>query len=296
MKRTLQFFLEKYYEIQDQILVCYRPTEDNSWSDRCLYLSENYDDNKPYNHRSILKNEIVIEFDDKNKESNLQNALEVAKRLRADGFKIAMWFSGNKSTHLHTFVDMGQCSNPRLMKNIFIRHYSEGLPVPDLQLCADNHLIRAECGVHERTGEKKEFIEMDKEYPKLKKISSALWDRYTNAMQTVTQRRISTDLNSLESLRGFQFILTTDEFRKSDDGRERALFMLIHVLKKKYENRQADLIKYLQDWYRYSSGRKMTDRDIELKVKSHWNRSYTPGRTYLNELLESLGRSDLIDK
>lgn len=280
--------------MQESILLCYRPKSDSSWSDRCLYLSEEYDANKPYNHRSILKNEVVIEFDDKDKDENRKNAFEVAKQLRHDGYAVSCWSSGNKSTHVHTFIDVAEAKSIPLLKNCFIRHYARGLPLPDLRLCADAHLIRAEYGVHEKTGERKTIINQDVDYPKVKKVRQDVWDRYTTERKIIMQRRISTDLNDISTLPGFQFILTTDEFRKADDARERALFMLIHVLKPKYKDDKQKFIQYLQDWYSYSSGKQLSPRDIENKVNYHWNRTYRIGQRYLNELLEVCGRADLI--
>jgi len=291
--KTLQYYLDKYYEMQDSILVCYRPKTDSSWSDRCLYLSDSYDANKEYNHRSILKNEVVIEFDDKDKDQNKKNALEVAHRLRSNGFMVSIWSSGNKSTHVHTFIEIGEAKSVPLLKNCFIRQYTKDLPLPDLQLCADNHLIRAEFGVNEKTGEKKTLINQDTSYPVIKRVPEAVWDRYTHEKKIIAQRRISMDLNDISTLPGFQFILTTDEFRKADDARERALFMLIHILKKKYLNDKPKFLQYLQDWYSYSGGRQLTPRDIENKLNYHWTKQYNIGQRYLNELLESIGRSDL---
>lgn len=294
MKKLLHYYLHKYYDLQQEILLCYRPTETSTWSDRCLYLSREYNAEKKYNHRSILKNEVVIEFDDKDTQKNLDNAREAAKRLRADGFVTAMFSSGNKSTHVHTFIDVAQASNIRLLKSVLIRHYTKGLPTPDLQLCADNHLIRAEYGIHEKTGKEKSPVYIDGGYPVIKKIPSVVWECYGKEMSSIVQQRMTKDLHSVEGTKGFQFILSTDEFRKSDDARERALFMLIHTLKPKYAQNKLGLVLFLQQWYRYSGGIKLSPKDIESKVNYHWNRHYIISARYLNELLQSIGREDLI--
>jgi hypothetical protein len=112
-------------------------------------------------------------------------------------------------------------------------------------------------------------------------------------MGRLVQRRVTTDVNTLTEHPGLKYILTAHQFREAEDGRERALFMLIHLLKPKHTDK-AELTKYLQEWYRYSGGTKLLDRDIERKVSYHWNRDYNITERFLDELLESIGREDLI--
>ena len=70
MSKNLTWWLRRYYPMQDNILLCYRPTLKSYWGDRCNYLSEDYIQSKAYNHRSILDNEVVIEFDEKDVKLN----------------------------------------------------------------------------------------------------------------------------------------------------------------------------------------------------------------------------------
>lgn len=295
-RRTLTTYLNGYYNIQDQIVLVSRLSPATNWSDRCLFLDEQYDCRKHYNHRSILRNEVVIEFDDSSTEKNREYADVVRKRLKADGFVVAQWYSGGKSTHLHTFIDPKECGRVPLLKNVFIRHYCKDLPLPDLRLCADNHLIRTEYGLHERADKYKKLIRVDSEYPRIKQISPNIWERYVYETRRVVRRRVSTDVNKVADLPGFKYVVTSHEFKEADDGRERALFMLIHTLKSEYKGRKGEFLRYLIDWYKYSGGHKLTDRDIINKLNYHWKRDYTISERYLNELLESIGKADMVDK
>jgi len=293
-QRTLTTFLNRYYKFQDSIVLVYRPKGTINWSDRCLFLDDSYDGRKQYNHRSILQNEVVIEFDDDDMITNKKYADIVARRLQADGFHTAKWWSGNKSTHLHFFINPMKAHNIPLLKNTIMRHYGKGLPLPDLRLCANNHLIRAEYGIHEGTGKKKKLISISGKYPKVNKISKVIWDKYIIAARTVMRRRVSTDVNKISELPGFKYILTSHEFKEAEDGRERALFLLIHTLKGQYEGRKAEFARYLIDWYKYSGGFKLTSQQIENKLNYHWKKNYTLGETFLNELLESIGCKEKI--
>ncbi len=281
-------YLNKYYRMQDKIIVCYRPTLKNSWADRCLYLSEDFDQLKTYNHRSILKNEVIFEWDEEDRTANRKNCDVVASRLKKEGYQVAKWESGNKSTHLHTFIDTAGASSVALLKKCFIRYFSEGLPLPDLRLCSENHLIRAEYGIHEKTGRHKTLISKSGLYPKVKKVKKPVWDMYVEKMHINMKRKHSTEFKDLTDHPIIKLFLNNDKIRALGDGRERILFCLIHVLKPKYKDRKEEFIKFLQEWYRYSSGRKLNDMSIASKVHYHWKKSYTITIDYVHDLAEEL--------
>ena len=291
---SLTNYLMKYLPIQENILLVSRPNIDSSWSDRAIYLEEDYSPHKHYNHRSILLNEVVIEFDEDEIKRNRLLADIVSKRLSSYGFRWTKWYSGNRSTHIHTFIDYGNVTNLRMLKRCFIRFFSNDLGVlPDLQMASNNHLIRAEYGIHEKTGNKKTLISSSGDFPKLVRPPDEVWSLYYTEQKRISSAKLTRDLTDLEAHSGFKYILNSDKFRASDDGRERALFILIHVLKPKYKDKKDELTKFLQEWYRYTSGTKLSEKQIENKVNYHWNRNYNIGTTYINELLESIGRSDL---
>lgn len=292
---TLTTYLTKYYKMQDKILLVHRTSLQDNWRDRCFYLGDKYNSSTPYNHRSVLNNEIIIEYDKDDPSENKRLIKEVSKRLDEDKMKYSLWSSGNKSIHLHIFVNINEAQNLPLLKKSFIRYYCDGLDIPDLQVCANNHLIRAEYGVHEKTGNKKLPLYRSKEYPFINDIPNLVWNLYSNERRDSIIRKINKSDADITSLKGFKYVVTAHEFRESEDGRERALFMLIHILKPQYKDDKEGLIKFLQDWYRYSSGYKITDKQIAGKVHYHWSRNYHIGVKYLNELLESINRSDLIE-
>jgi hypothetical protein len=294
--KSLTTYLTRYYKYQDKILLVHRPTETSSWRDRCFYLDEKYISNTPYNHRSILTQEVIIEYDFEDKEENKRLAREVARRLIKDDISYALWYSGNRSYHLHCFISINNATNLPLLKKTFIRHYTKDLPTPDLQLCAGNHLIRAEYGIHEKTKLKKTLLMKDSRYPFINKLNQEIWDKYIEEVRESINRRIIYNARDITSLVGFKYIVTSHEFRESEDGRERAMFMLIHVLKDKYKDRMSEFITFIQEWYRYSGGYKLSSKQIESKIRYHWNRHYTVTENYLNDLLRSIGKEELVSK
>lgn len=295
-KQSLTTYLQKYYEYQEDILLVYRPESKSSWRDRCKYLSKEYEPLKPYNHRSVLDNEVIFEYDLDDKQKNRELVDEISKRLTKDNIKWSKWKSGNKSVHLHCLFNIKDLASNPTFKRAVLRYYSKGLPLPDMRLAGENHLIRAEFGVHEKTGNHKELISKSPSYPEVSVVPEVIWSNYTEDLKR--NMRVSIGVRSnhdLTKLKGFKFLLNPVDFRVVEDGRERVLFMLIHVLKDGYKERD-ELAKFLVDWYKYSGGFKLSEQDIVGKVKYHWNRSYVLTERFLNELLEELGLEKFIRK
>jgi len=295
-KQSLTTYLQKYYEYQNNILLVYRPETKSSWRDRCKYLGEGYDSLKAYNHRSVLDCEVIFEYDTDNPSENRRLVDEIAKKLSKDNIKWSKWGSGNKSTHLHCLFKVKDISSFPTFKRMILRYYSSGLPLPDMRLAGENHLIRAEFGIHEATGNHKSLISFSPGYPEQSRVPEHLWAKYTEDLKN--NMRISIGVrsnNTLTKLKGFKFLLNPEDFRVVEDGRERVLFMLIHVLKEGYKEKE-DLVKFLWDWYKYSGGFKLSESDVRRKVVYHWNRTYFLTERFLNELLEELGLEKFIRK
>jgi len=58
-------------------------------------------------HRSILKNEIIIESDYPTYEENYEAAKVIGRIVEKKGFQPLYYYSGNKSIHVHVFFDWG---------------------------------------------------------------------------------------------------------------------------------------------------------------------------------------------
>ncbi len=280
-------------------MLVYRPTKKDTWSDRCLFLSDEYIPTKEYNHRSILKNEIVIEYDYDEPNKNDRLTKKVETRLKEDNIQYSKWSSGNKSKHLHFFVDIGSVKNLPLLKKTIMRHYTEGIAVPDMRLATDNHLIRAENGVHEKTGRKKKMSYATPDYPSVNRITEDIWDRYTHNQKISISVRTNNYVSNLENHKAFQFILQSEKFRMAEDGKERAIFMMIHVLKNTmFKDNKEGMVKFLQEWYHYASNGpgNLSDQQIRHKVNWHWKKQYKVGINYLRELLESIGMEEILNE
>lgn len=308
---SLTKYLLRYLNFQDDILLVSRPTLKDSWQ-RAIFLGEGYDSKTVYNHRSILHNEIVFEYDYEEKDLNEYCVNLIIQQLKKDKIEYAKWNSGNKSTHLHILIDTKNANNLNILKQTVLRHYgtfflknkrvylsNKGLTeykrlLPDMRL-ASNGLIRAEYGNHEKTGRHKHLQHKTKNYFSQSQLPPAVWDSYLYNVKKHIERKLSYGTGALFDTPQIKYILSTD-FRDAEDGRERALFILIHVLKPLYVERKKELIKYLQDWYRYSGGTKVSGWAIDRKVHYHWKKDYTITQSYIDNFLYELGVDDRFKK
>lgn len=286
-KKGLTSYLNYYNELQEDILLVYHPSENSYWNDRVLYLGENYSNHKRYNHRTVLKCEVVFEYDIKDKNTlNEGYANIIYQRLINDGLKPSMWFSGGKSFHIHVLLDIVEYENLYRLKQEFMKYYTKGLPSPDLQVCADNHLIRAEGGIHEKTMNYKMLVKEHPEYPSLSKVKQEIFDVYEEKLAYLDSLP-PMDLSYLEQTEEVKMIMNAEEFKKYNDGRDRAMVLLIHILKDKLEKPQVE--EYLCDWYKRTGGYKLDRKGIRAKIDSNWAKNYSYSMNYVNNLLVEIG-------
>ena len=311
--KLVQFLNYYYTECQKNILLVYRGELTENWAKRTTYLGNEYYPKLNYNHRSILDCEVVFEYDYEDTELNKKLVDKIATRLSADGIEWAKWSSGNKSIHLHILINNSKVMNLSLFKNAILRFYGtyyynevtkvisdtevDGYKklVPDLKLATPNHLIRAEYGIHEKTQKKKSLISKTLDYPCKSNIPLIVFEEYTKAQEKSVRQRIMQTTSELADSELVKKLLDTVYFRNDmDDGRERVMYQLIHILKPKFKSKptgQEELVNFLWEWYKYSSsqGLKMTEVDVRNKVRYHWNKDYTITEATLKRTIEDIG-------
>ena len=240
-----------------------------------------------YNHRSILKNEVVFDFDDGNIQENYE---EVKQKLIQDKISFEAFKNvGSKKggIRLHTFWKMDNIKSKSLMKKLILKHYAYGKGI-DYQLCG-KHLIRAEYGLYEKEYGKEIYNELicsnkilnifGEEEPNM--VIQEIIDKYSEyqrqrAIKSYARTsNISVNNEVIDKLLNSKIMV--------EDCRERILFFLIHQLKNKYE--MQELSNMLINWYKYNGGCKLTSGQIRWKVKYHWDRDYTFSPFYLKNLI-----------
>ena len=281
---TLLWTLQSLHKLfpDEPIMLLYRPAATSNWADRCMLFDKKYSPFKQYNHRSVLNNEIIIEFDHDDKDVNKKATLEVLKRLRDDGIAYSYWDSGNKSFHVHTLVDIPEDVNRKYFKKAFLQAYTEGLEVkPDYAVCNNNHLIRAENGVHEKTGRHKTLIRNTEGYPTISCPPRRVVERY-NLLCAAAKSYKPRASGSVRDSPQIRWILDNGV----RDGRTRALFILAQALRGHHS--EAEIVSMLQDWYAKTGG-SMSRSKVAYEVRRHLKTEYSLSERYVNEFLEEIG-------
>lgn len=118
-------------------------------------------------HRSVFENEIVIESDYPTYEENCEASRIIGTILERKGFVPHYYFSGNKSIHIHVFIDwkailgtqamMRESIKPhfkrdfiRWLRALMIRCWDTGVRNFDEDLIRATHLIRCELSKNKR--------------------------------------------------------------------------------------------------------------------------------------------------
>jgi len=285
--------LNELYKIQKELLLVQHLNPNDFWNTRCVFLDNFFNAHPTYqwNHRCILEKELVLEYDNDSPELNYKLACKARDNLHKDNIKTSLWFSGNKSYHLHFLMDLKNPTRLGTLKRVILKYYGTvtikgKMYLPDLAM-ASTHNIRLEYGLHEKTHKMKHLMYEDKQYFKLGEVKLDIWELYNQAVRRELSNEVEYRGVDLSESPKVKLLLDTANFRKNDDGRERALFLLIHILKPKYT--LEDLTKFLQTWYKYSGGVKLSEVDIERKVKYHWNRRYVITFNSLENLLYEIG-------
>jgi len=326
-------------KLQKKFILVYEPNEKGYWSDRCFYLSPEYQPRKKYNHRTILDNEIVIEYDEEDKTQNAVNANRVCDRLDKYNIEYGRWRSGNKSVHVHIYLDIPESVDDLLtFKRQFMRFFGtlykhrvtgkryydkkeipkhmwkqyvgnhdiiehDGpayelahhvKPViqrinPDMGLATKGHLIRAEYGIHEKTGKDKALLKCTStKYISLQKVPQEVMVKYHKEKVRLMKAKTTRAVNRMDDNPTVKKLLNAVKFREEvGDGRERLLWFFIHTFKESHSKQE--LTKLLQEWYKYSGGSKMSARDVERKVEGQYTRDYKPGIKYLQNICDDIG-------
>lgn len=292
---NLQEYLDYYKTFSPEILVVYRPTTDywpRRGPERCLYKGEHYDNTIPYNHRTVHDNEIVIEFDDGTPEENKNNALIAALRLFDQRITSSVWCSGNKSTHVHAIIDLSQFTDKPLIKRLLVKHFTKGLAKPDLQLCDNNHLVRAEFGLHEKTGRYKTLLFESERYkaPLPAPVPHEFKDLYQHEKRAKLARKALKN-GAYKTHPGVKALLNTHDFAKTvADGHQRGLYLLSNILKYDWKEREEEFVAFLQDWYSCSGGEKLPPNKVAATVKYQLRKDYAPfSLPKVEEILDDIG-------
>lgn len=269
-RTTLIEYLTTYSHWQPDILLVSRKSATAGFGNKALLNTAAFNPMEHYNHRCILDDELVIEFDNPDPTKNGNCAGLVVQKLKNANIDYSVWSSGGKSVHVHCHFDISKdYKDLKLIKRMIMEVLVKDVGYePDYQLCVRRHLIRAEFGFHEKSGLFKKRIMETENYPKLAKVPEAIkvaYELVTKAREVAPKPKV---LNAAHPL--VMLVLNSKDIK---DGRKQLIWRLINILKQDFNQEQ--VITMLDAWYKNNNGKDLNIRDIKKLVEYHWNRSYT---------------------
>lgn len=263
-------------------------------------------------HRSMLDNEIIIESDYPDYVDNFEAAKIIGKIIEGKGFTPHYYYSGNKSIHIHVFLDWVTFFQVEDKKEFIewlrakmISCWDTNIRRFDKDLIKSTHLIRCELSKNKKgfktflgyTHNDLSFIpyicnEDNRIYPRLGEIKLSsphcikeLIDEFLTNREKPKPKNISpfNPDDCPNEIRESVGRLLSDDFKKLNDGRNRAMFIIVSELRRVVGDDEAKEV--VNDWnIRMGSTIKQSEIDYRFTKKA-----YTLSNKYINDFLEELG-------
>lgn len=254
-------------------------------------------DEYKYNHRGVLPEEVVADFDCDEGELD-GKVLDLVKALAKNNVQCSVWRTNGKEKggiHIHMLFDIpDKVTNKKLLKKLILQHYIGDLKLYgiDTQILG-NHLIRFEGGHYDKLptwkAGKKTLVYCHGDSLKKNKVPKKVWQEYARDIlpyQLYHLRRGKKIKSKHETPKSIQFLLS-DKFKEYKDGGDRALFTLASYYR---ELNDDELYKLLKDYNDYNLRVPLDHKQIMAKIKSvRNNKGEFVGETYRRELLKDIG-------
>jgi hypothetical protein len=186
-----------------------------------------------FNHRDIFPNEVVLDFDEEEIETNAHYASKVMVFLKEQKIKHSVWYTAGKGIHIHTFFkDLEKVSELKLMKNLLADWMTQSIPITIDKQLMGRHLVRMEFGHHESKMperiRKTPIGDTFEQHFKKNTIPKHLWQQYEDKILFYALKRLQ-NKHEGGKVTGIPYCLKymlSDDFVKHHDGGKRALFCI----------------------------------------------------------------------
>ncbi len=309
------YYLEKLNN-QQKLKIALMDRENNHWTKWGEFpgplLSNRHNGVAVDVHRSMLGNEIVIESDYPDYIDNFEASKIVGKILENKGFIPHYYYSGNKSIHIHVFIDWITFFQVEDRKRFIewlrakmIACWDTKIREFDKDLIKASHLIRCELSKNKKgfktflgyTHNDLSFIpyvcnEDNRIYPRLGKIKLSAphcaWElveefkEYKNRPKPTPVSYFNPDDCPDEVRQAIQRLLS-DDFKKVGDGLGRAMFIILSELRRVVGDDEARVM--INDW-NVRMGSTIPQKEIDYRFTK---KSYNLSNKYIRDFMEELG-------
>jgi hypothetical protein len=205
-----------------------------------IYTTTEQAEDQHYNHRDILPGEIVWECDSTVVLDNVVAGLIIYNRLLNDGIIAQAWLSGNKSLHVSALFYTHNIKDLMAFRTFVFNKYVGDIKADRALL--GKHLIRAEYGVHEKTGCYKGLLVGPVEPIKnhipedlMSDFDDELFRIEYNKYKDSIKRNTGIYRNRMPKCTG---VLLSDEYYAKNDGVNRGLFAISNIYAHNIEDKQ----------------------------------------------------------
>lgn len=250
-----------------------------------------------YNHRSVMDEELVADFDC-DADVLDKNVSLLTNRMDAEGLAYTVWRTNGTSSggaHVHTLWDIPKAvSDKPFLKKLLLEYLCGDTAALGLDSqVLGKHLIRFEGGLYDKKPSSmaghKTLIQQRGDALEKNRIPDVVWKKYQRQVLSWTirglrQRKI-VDSNE-NTPKSIQYILSS-KFKEHRDGSKRALFILASYYRKLPDE---ELFKLLREFARYNCREPITDFTVKRMVEKAKGPCERPvGERYRKELLKSIG-------
>ena len=271
-------------------------------------------------HRSMMENEIIVESDYPTYEENYLASRIIGNIIEKNGFSPMYYYSGNKSVHIHIFLDflcikkLSQVKKKQFMEWLrekMISCWGTNAKEFDRDLIRPTHLIRCELsrnkiGFKTFLGYSYKDVspipcvchENNRIYPKLGKMRLSspkdmekLIGEFEHYLKSKKNAAIVKKSNSSfryndnisSEVRECVKAILDDDFKDAGDGFKRGMFILVNELKRVYGDTKARDV--INDWNN-RMGNPIKEQEIDYRIKS---KDYTLTCKYIHNFLKGVG-------
>jgi len=260
------------------------------------------------NHRLVLKNELVFDFDAEHKILNKKGMEHICTDLDRYGWSYSVWDTGSKGYHIKLFFDELLPLEPeervevkKWLIDFFVadkffvfnnkRYYLKDML--DFGKSGEKTLISMEWASHWKS--RQPMIRIKKTKRGDNKIPEEIWKLYENYKVMMEELRIKKEKYYEENKKLFKGktynCIEFFETGQITDCRKRILFALVNHYKTKMEI--GTLRRVMHDYNSSRLNNYFTKKEIDGMVDYHFTRKWYTGCKYRRLLLVELNKKDI---
>lgn len=250
-----------------------------------------------FNHREVLPEELIADYDCPEKEL-FDNAMLLVEKLKEENINFSAWRTNgeeNGGVHIHALWDIPETvKDVKLLKKLLLEYYVGSLENAKLDTqVLGKHLIRCEAGEYDKLpswqAKRKTLIGYNGNPLEKNKVPQKVWDEYCSKIlrAKLANLRMGRKISSSGATpNSINFILSPN-FKEYRDGGKRALFILSSYY---HHLPNQELYDLLSEFSKYNCRTPQEDYVIKQMVKRTKNhKGRRVGESYRKDFLRSIG-------